>query len=442
MPSNKKFYLWATIYKLITSSKKFYLWAAMYKIVFELVYFLLISPIYSYFGLVWKPNLLYFFISYFLFFILLLCLPNDDGRPSHQLISLLFFITVVPILSFFWQASQSIHYVLYVFLCYLLLSLLLRLSKPIKIPLICIGRIGRNDKLGINKYLNFVNFVAVISFLLLILYSIQNNSIDLRTLSFSDVYSVREEIKYNMVWSYLTEWLGRLLIPFCIVLSIFERKYRMLFFSSLMQIYLYLCTGQKTTLFSVLFLVFFSLLLKKGKFKLGVPIFYTVAVIGSSLFYIITKNLFSIGIFPVRHLNIPAYLNFVHYDFFSSNKKLWFSEGLIGKILGLNYPYDIPSTFLVSPVKEMNANTGFLADAYDNGGLLIMVFYTLILGLIFLFIDSISQISIERYKYTALMLYTVIILNDGGLLTTLLTSGSGILLIFLYILASEENKAT
>ncbi|MGJ7910827.1 hypothetical protein [Neobacillus sp. LXY-1] len=408
---------------------KYYFWVILYKIVLEVVYYVFVSPNYSYSGMVWEPSLVKFLFSNFALFLMLVVLPKRQNRPSYQLAQLFFIITVVPILSIFWQANLNINYFIYVVICSLVLFILIRVSKPFKIKFI---------KFETKNYMNFVNAICIISFLLLILFSIRYGGIDLRAFNFNDIYELRAEAEYSVFWGYLINWISKLLIPFCIVMYMIENKKAMLFFSCCLQIYFYLCIGYKSILFSVVFLIVFTFLLKRNKFLFGVPIFYTVAIFASSLLYKLTNNLFTIAIMPIRQLNIPGLLNFRHYDFFSHNPKLYFSEGLIGKIFGLESPYTIHSTFLVSS-NGANANTGFLADAYDNGGLILMLIYTIVLGLVLLLIDSTSQGLDNSKRYTALMLYTVVILNDSALLTTFLTSGSILLVLFLYIVSSGER---
>ncbi|AGK55919.1 O-antigen polymerase [Bacillus sp. 1NLA3E] len=409
---------------------KYYFWVMAYKIVLEVIYYVFVAPNYSYSGLVWDPSIIKLFISNLCFFLLIKVLPKGQQRPSYQLTQLFFIITVVPVLSIFWQANLSFNYFSYLVVCSLILFIFLRLFKPFRVKFI-----GFETK----KYLNFVNVIFIITCFLLILFTMKFGGIDLRALNFNEIYELRAEAEYGVFWGYLVNWIAKLFIPFCIVMYMIEDKKIMLFISCFFQIYFYLCTGHKSILFSVLFLIVFTFLLKKKKFFVGVPTFYTLAITVSSFLFLITNNFFTIALMPIRQLNIPALLSFNHYDFFSKNPKLYFSEGLIGKVLGLESPYSIHSTFLVSS-GGANANTGFLADAYDNGGLLLMILLTIALGVIFLFIDSISEGLNNRYRYTALMLYTIVILNDSALLTTLLTSGGIVLILFLYIVSSEERK--
>lgn len=64
---------------------------------------------------------------------------------------------------------------------------------------------------------------------------------------------------------------------------------------------------------------------------------------------IIGKISFKINnVYAMRMLFEPARIEYGYFDFFSSEKKLFFSEGLIGKAFDLNYPYDRPIGFVIT----------------------------------------------------------------------------------------------
>lgn len=167
---------------------------------------------------------------------------------------------------------------------------------------------------------------------------------------------------------------------------------------------------------------------------------YSILIGISALFYQITNNIWLIALMVVRQLTLPAIISYKYYDFFSSNKKLHFSEGLLGKIFSIESPYNIRAAYIISGSIGNHENTGFLADAYSNGGIIAMIMMCSLFLIILLYVDSISRNSKKGYMYTALMVYQIIILNDASLLTTILTGGLSILLVIMYIIASEETN--
>lgn len=407
----------------------FYIWMIVYKVLFEIVYVKVVVPVFAYSGLVYTPNFTSMIISYFIFIVLLILMPKKN-KPSNQLVQLFFITTVVPITSYYWQADQSLTYLLQIALCTIIIYSILRLKKDINIKFLILPKL---------QFVNIINIIFIISVLLMVIYLSMYGGIDYRAFNFENVYDIREEIVYSGIWTYLFNWLSKVFIPVCMVTYFIYKRYTLFFMSSILQVLFYLSSGQKTILFSVFLIILATILLKNKKWKTGLPKLYSITILTGSILYLYFDNLMALAITPVRQFNLPARISYQHYNFFSENPKLYFSEGMIGKIFNIDSPYSIRSTYIISGGGS-NANTGFLGDAYANGGLFVMIIISLIFALILLFVDSISRYSKQRYYYTALMVYPIITLNDGALLTTLSTFGLAILLIIMYFSASEEYR--
>lgn len=407
----------------------YYFWIFFYKITFELTYYYVISPTYSYYGLGVDVSLYKFIVSNFFFILMILLIPKSRNLPSTYLINLLFVTTIIPINSYFWLTNQSTNYAFYVFLSLITISVLLRNRKRFRIPLI---------KKETNYTPRILTITFVLSAILLGGFIIKFGGVDSRSFNLNMVYDLRKELSYSGVWIYITNWLGKALIPILIIASIYRKKKLMLLIGVIMQLVLYGSTGHKTFLLSIGLIITFYFYISKGSQPSIFSKLYSIVLLISIMFIKLFKNNILMSLFSVRMLSIPAWLNFIHFDFFSVNQKLHFSEGLIGKIFNLEYPYTIPSTYLVSPTGA-NANTGFLADAYDNGGVFAMLIFSFILSLLLIYIDSLSIKRSNVFIYTMFFIYPIIILNDSAFLTALLTSGIIIILIFYYIFASEDN---
>lgn len=400
------------------------------KAILELVYCSFIAPLYSYSGLVWEPNFTKFFHSYFIFIVMLILIPIKQDTPSNQLVALLFLVTYTPISSFYWMSDSSIRYFTYVSISILLIIVIVKYLKMIKIKYISIPKIN---------YLDIANLLLILTLFLLIIFTVISGGIDVRALNFNSIYELRSEDNYSGILGYLFNWIPKVFIPLLIIIYYFEDKKIRLLLSISLQVYYYLMTGHKSFLFSIILLIAISYLLKSKKYLFGLPIFFSLLVSISIFMYKITDNLFFIALMPTRQLMIPAHLSFKHYEFFLNNEKLFFSESAVGRIFNIDSPYNQAASYIIGGTFG-NANTGFLGDAFGNAGFPLMLVYSTIIALIFKIIDSMSQISQESYKYTAFLVYSVIILNDTGLLIGLLTSGISILLIFMYIYSSSENK--
>lgn len=390
----------------------------VYIVVLNLTYIKIVSPLFKYSGLIYDPDISKFFIAQ-ISTIVLLIIYKIREVPSSILIYLLFINLYIPFVNFYWLANKSTEFTVMIFISFMLLFGLSRLMVPIRVK-----RLPINLKIEIEQVILFFSLIFVFYFIL------KFGGIDSRSLDFTKVYEIRDEKEYGILWSYLFNWLSKLFIPFLIVIFYFKSKYSLLCLMILIQIFLYLSTGSKTILFSSFIILISCHLIKKKIFIIGIPLIYSLIAIVSSMVYLITKNINLLAIFPIRQLVIPAQVSYQHYEFFVMREKLYFREGIIGKLFYLKSPYSRPSTTLVGDGNS-NANTNFLADAFDNGGILLMLVSILLLVFILVYIDSISNYWSNNKMIVSFFIYTIIILNDGALLTTILTWGLGLLLILI-----------
>lgn len=401
-----------------------------YKIVLEISYFFFVSPRWAGVGLVWRPQFYCFLISYGLFIGLAVLLPKGNSRPSHQLAQIFFVVTIIPILSLYWQAGLAREYAIFVSICAGLIFAFLRFVRLPPVALL-------NFRLAV-RVVDIV-LVAVCSSILY--FFAVGLRVDPRTLNFNTIYDLRAEIALSGFAGYMFNWANFLLIPFCTVSYMRQRRWFLFFSSIAAQLLIYTMTGHKTTLFSLGIIIAFSYLSSQVNWKIAVPNVHAALIMTSLLALFLTHSVWPLAIVPVRLLHIPALISFQHYDFFSQNPRLHFSESMVGRVFGVQSPYAMKSTFLIAALNGSpgsQSNTGFLGDAYANGGFLIMLLFSTIYSVLLSAVDAISVRSSSRSLYTALSVYIVYGLNDRALLTSLLSSGFVMLLFLMYLVASEE----
>lgn len=243
---------------------------------------------------------------------------------------------------------------------------------------------------------------------------------------------------------YLVNWQAKIINPFLITISYVINNKVMLLLSILMQVFIYLITAHKSYILIpiAIIIIIIKILEKRNFFSNGI-VLAPIGLFFSYLTYIIIGNLTIPSLFIRRLLFVPARIKFNYYDFFSKNKMLYFSEGLIGKILGISSPYEINAANLIGYLYDGNigtwANTGYLADAYANMGVFGMLIISLLLVVIFLIINSFST-KINKEVVVGLSVFSILSLNDGALLTTIFTGGLLLLLVILFIYSSGSKK--
>lgn len=412
----------------------------LYKFVLDALYVWAASPLYAYAGLVYEPSFFKYVIASCMYLVLFACLPKREHDTVAFLFHLQFVYTVAPMLSFYAFSGGSSRYMAAVFLCVLLQIILIR--KPAR------SSAAVHIK-GIRNYVTVAFGVLVIFVLLIpILY---NGFAGLAAFDFNYIYEMRENATYPPGFSYLMGWTGNVILPFACLMFLHRKKYRWMLLVLALQLLLYMETGNKITLFILVPILFIYLLSKTGHLLklmyLGLSVLFLVVILAYRLDNVESRalGLMLNSLIAVRAIFHPADNKFNFYECFSQFPKLYFSDGQIGKMLGLTYPYKGSSGQVIyaytgGEFLGANMNTGYLGESYAQMGFLGMLLMSLLLVLI---LRGLRAYDTREHSslLTALFAIYIIILNDGAVLTTLFTGGLllAYLLVFIYFSKHSEG---
>ncbi|MBE9906803.1 O-antigen polymerase [Enterococcus casseliflavus] len=393
-------------------------------------YLYFVSPLFSYMGLRTDVNMYKLFLGLvaivFIYFLI-----DKNNKASNQLSYLLFINSVIPGLIIGGLANYSYKFYSIYISAYFLLYLLLKILPTLKIKTIRLSYFSEDY---------FIYGLVFITFLILSYQVFISGGPDLRAFSSDDLYELRSELNLSGVMAYLINWLGKLFIPILLVYAIYYKKPILAIVAVLFQILLFSTTGQKTLLFSIALIVIGIFLVRINYWYKGLPLFYTFCLLVSAIFYTFFNSIFGIGMFSVRQSALPQYISSKYIDFFAQNQYLNFSEGMIGSLFNIKEVYSIPIANIISGNMLVNENTGFISDAFSNGGYIAVYIFILLAVFLFKYMDSLTHSSKNGGFYVCLMLYPIIFLNDSSLLTLLLTHGLFLLLIYMYLLRSLESQ--
>lgn len=406
------------IYKIIT----YYL---SYRVLLDIIYLFWASPIYSYMGLTIDVHYLKLFISYICLIAIIFLIPKKNNKVSNMILQLHFIIMVIPITTIYALSNRSSNFFFMIITCFIFQIFLIR-----TLPLFKIRKIK-------GAKLLFVVTTITLSFTTFF-YLLTTQSINLSALDFSSIYDLRT--KQNIasgVMNYLITWQYRVINPTIIVIAYKKKKNRIFSLFIGLQVLMYLMIPHKEVILSVGLILLILFISKRGySFDSFFIKFISIISVTGVIIYELFGYLMAFGAGAIRLLYIPAIIKFWHYDFFSVNEKLFYSEGMIGKIFGIDYPYSVPSGFLM--LNSGNANTGYIAYAYDNAGFIGMIIMSILFALVLKLIDSLAKDD-NKITIFALLIYPMIILNDGDLLTLLLTGGLFILIGLLFIIKDLDS---
>jgi len=96
------------------------------------------------------------------------------------------------------------------------------------------------------------------------------------------------------------------------------------------------------------------------------------------------------GIFANRTIFLPSQINFFYFDYFSNNTHMLWAESKISfGLIASNLPLDVMHYIggLMTGSYEICANTGWVANAYMNAGIIGIFIYAFIIASMFFFID-------------------------------------------------------
>lgn len=412
----------------------------LYRIALDANYVWAVSPVYSYEGMIYSPNGLKYVISWILYLIAFAYIPKIEYSAPIFILHLQLAWIMAPIFSFYGLADESTRYTLMVFFCVMLETYIVR--KPRKV-------FAAPRVVGMKSYVSVALLVLLVPTLLVrILY---NGFAGLKAFDLSYYMTIRRNTTFPTWFGYLFSWMTYAIIPFFMVYFLEKKKYLSSAACILVEVLLYMESGQKILFLlpSVLLAVFFA-----SKLKHLVKLTYG----GLSLLLLVIIPLARMDI-PQGHsfgLLLNAFVGeralvsggvnkFLYYHLFSELPKIHFSDGLIGKALGLTYPYVAGSGQMVyayggGEFMYSNSITGYIGEAYAQMGFLGMLIFSALLAYIIRFLFALDNKRTFHILSGAFAMY-IVLLKDTPFLTTFFSGGMivTLFLCFIYLNSNSEE---
>ena len=340
----------------------------------------------------------------------------------HFMLSLYVITVIVPMLAVYSVVkihSQCQTYVFMTIICFTILSICSKINISVS-----------------QSYVmpNTINLIIVILCTITILdicrYIILNG-VEIFNLNFYKVYEYRLLLRETMtgLLAYLDSWVAKIFNPFCLICALYRKNKIQILWFLLLQIILFGFNSQKFTLFCsfvLIFLYYLAPMMLKSPVSLAV--FFVLGQLGffmANAIHILEKISPMFVALYHRIFVMPSIINFYYYEYFSIHGFDWFHQSffrhfmaskydlLLPRIIGLEY-FSNPAT---------NANTGFLASGYAQGGYIVMLIYSVIVGLIIAIIAACGKKNSKSFTlcFASIPLYSLF--SSGDLPTSLLTGG-------------------
>ena len=170
-----------------------------------------------------------------------------------------------------------------------------------------------------------------------------------------------------------------------------------------------------------------------------IPIGLTALVILSCLIFTQLNYILPASLFIRRLFFVIANLSFDYYTFFDINEFVWWSNSITSFFI--KYHYNMPPARLIGAFRDTQgwANDSFLATGFMHAGIVGVILYSIIVGLLLRISDSmVNRNSPTIIVILATVIPFTILFTSADLPTALLTHGLAMAFLMLYFLGSHS----
>lgn len=406
---------------------KIVLLVLLYKVILDLAYIFYINKVYYYEGFELNFIWIKIFESFMMTFIIAVCLPMNEKKPSTIALNTLNIIMILPLLTLYSYKNESRIYFYSFSISFLLIIFFVKLVPNIKFRIKTSWNKVFNLGLIIMGIMVYVNLLAF------------NGLPSLEVLDFTKVYSVRANVNYGFkIMQYMVPWQANIINIFYMAIFFMKKdKYKVCFMVAL-QILIYLITSHKAYFFYPIIIPILIYFIKKGNYIIGSLFGIISVIIVSVISYYTNFNVMLGAMFVNRTLFLPAQISFQYHEFFSNNKYVMLSHSIL-KPFFKKPIYEIHPIRIIGTVYYNNnwPNTGFMGDAYMNFGYIGIIIFSLFVAILLITIDSISNTNEKRLLSSAMVVIFMLTLTNGAFFTSLMNGG-----ILLYILITLNYRDT
>lgn len=411
----------------------------LYLAAFAWTYAVLIAPLWSYSGLVDRAapdgSLL---VGYALAWLPVCILPVRLGRPSDVVLWVVYLFGYVP-------GSVMPYYVLSRGFDLLPVSLALSAGFGILLLMQKLPRVRFPSPLGPRAWYPL---------LLLLLGAVGVSYIAL-TLGlrfdlpgFGDVYDVRAEYAVllqdsSRLPAYALSWSTAAIGPALLALGLQRRRPQYILAGAGIQLIGYGLTGSKVAVLSSLLLVVLLYVLQGRRRGIGGVLILglsTSMVLAVALFDWATSHEVLSSLFIRRLIAVPGRLFALYTDFFESNPTYELSHSVLGWVA--DRPYALNPDNLIAYTYDgriYGANAGIWADGMANFGIVGILGFSVLLGVLLWAMDSASAGRPLAIAAAVLGVASFSLVNSG-LLTSVLTHGIAAAMLLVWLMPPESGE--
>jgi hypothetical protein len=250
------------------------------------------------------------------------------------------------------------------------------------------------------------------------------------------------------IFSYIISPVSKVVMPVGIIVGIYARSRFVVVLFLLLGVVLFGLTHHKS-IFGIPFVtLMLYLALNRYGIARGLGIMFSLisaAIIAETLYLelLAPDALGPISAFVVRRVFlVPPLLDSFYVDFFSANPYFyWASSRITFGLVETNYlasaPFIIGLQFFGNP--EASANTGFIGSGFSNSGLLGVILYAFVIGLVISALNALGRLIGSVIVICASFPVIVTALTSSDLITVFLTHGLAALFVILAFMPRSQT---
>ena len=426
---------------IIAPHIKFLLSLSLLKLVLIWVYIDVMTVSYGYYGFTYEPSsVAWSFINWILF---LFCCFNLSllvlrERLSSYIVTILFCISFIPCAIYFEYSGLPDFFLLQLYLYWFLVITFVNIFPALSLKF---RNFNKNSKRN-NKKLHLLGEAIIIFFafyVCIIKYSYNGLYIHF---DLSTVYDLRSDAanhNFGSLSAYLIAWSS---LAFTIrgVIAYARQELFMLFCMLFLQVLIFSIAGHKFYLFSLPAALIMSIFYRERSLYL-IPYGLIVLSLVGKYIWLKYEILALVYLLPFRNMFIPALITGNFLDFFSSNRPDFLTQSILGR-LGFESDYALPLPYLIDNYYSdgtASANTGLIADAFSNFGIIGIIIYPILIAIILRMLDAASSNIDLKYNAGIIVFFSIALMNQA-FFTALLTGGILFGLFFLNTQYFQKNS--
>ncbi len=363
-------------------------------------------------------------------------------KPSDFFLLILAVCPIFPMLALYGYRGAASDFIVVSLFCYFIIFFVIRARGDFLVQY-------AGAKIDPEKLIKF-GFILLGLFIFL---SVASGNLAALNFSIDDVYQYRRAAAgYRSVGlSYLLTNLMGMIVPLVIALLLARKRYLPAIGCFFAVFIVFGLTSHRSHLFIPLLVAFVFIALRKDPSGKLVILGLGAGVVGSTMLFQLSDDLATFGTLLVRRIfYVPAYLNYLYFEYFSLNPHMYWADSRIS--IGLiNNPYGIPAPQVImnhytgvdfsTRVDEYgNANTGFLGAGYANAGYLGMIIYSLIIAVYMRLGDVIGEkLGYVTASASLCPFFMLIVFSSSDTITSFISYG-GLLLVTLALVLKPHRS--